>query len=145
MRFSYKRIIVPDPNPVTGSQTIFRPIVPIRIGYGQIELAGQHYQALVDSGADWCLFHADVGKLLGIPISQGERRNFVGVGGKMSVCYFHPIRLLIGPFVVNTKAAFTTALNFRYGLLGQSGFFDRFLVTFNSLTEAPYVDIDVLQ
>lgn len=133
------------PNPATGLLSVERPIVPIRLGYHGVELVARHYRAMIDSGADWCLFHSGVARLLGIPLQAGEMRQFQGVGRETNTCYFHPVRLFVGPFHVDIRAGFTEALGFPYGLLGQSGFFDHFLVTFNAVSAARYVEVNPLQ
>lgn len=47
------------------------------------------YAALIDSGADICIFHAEVGKYLGLDIDSGKREEFGGVqekGGLKRIC-----------------------------------------------------------
>ena len=123
---------------------MFRPIIPIQLAWGDRELNANYYRALVDSGADWCLFHAEIGELLGIPIRDGERRSFVGIEGVENFAYFHWIRLIFGGMSNEIKAGFVEHFRFRYGILGQGGFFDHFVVTLSSLQPAPYVDINRL-
>jgi hypothetical protein len=66
MKFKYKRF----------SPAFIRPIIPIKIGYGGVTV---EQGVLVDSGADICLFDARIGKLIGVPVEQGEPRVFRGL------------------------------------------------------------------
>jgi hypothetical protein len=43
--------------------------------------------SLVDSGADVCLFNADLGRMLGIEIEAAPTLNFQGVSGTKEVAY----------------------------------------------------------
>ena len=118
-----------------------RPIIPIRLIYRHRELTQGRYSALIDSGADWCLFHAEVAALLGIECAQGDPHPFVGVEGIQRTAFFHSVQLIVGSSLVSIRAGFVERFPFAYGLLGQAGFFDSFLVTFNKELASPYVEI----
>ena len=61
MKFSYKKY-----------GQVLRPVIPIQLKSGS-EVIG--YEVLVDSGADLCIFSAEIGELLGQPINDtGDRR-----------------------------------------------------------------------
>ena len=87
--------------------------------------------ALVDSGADYCLFPKDVADLLGINVKEGPRLLITGIGGGQIPFYFHEIDILLDKFSIKTHAGFATTGIGTSGLLGQRGFFENFVVTFD--------------
>jgi hypothetical protein len=54
MEFEYKRYLFPD------GETIARPVIPILLRNPRTNQAIE-YEALVDSGADRCVFPAEIG------------------------------------------------------------------------------------
>ncbi|MBI5613938.1 hypothetical protein HY947_03355 [Candidatus Gottesmanbacteria bacterium] len=84
MQFKYKRI----------APGIIRPIISITLRYKQNKPIG--YEALVDSGADMCVFPAQIGELLGIKIKNGTSGSLSGVIGKSGKIYYHDIIVDIG-------------------------------------------------
>jgi hypothetical protein len=88
--------------------------------------------ALVDSGALFCSFPISFAKPLALDLTHKSREEISGVGGK-SAAYFHDIQVAMeGASPFSVYAAFTEGLEHaRIGLLGQSGFFDRFEVCFD--------------
>ena len=84
----------------------------------------------MDSGADFCVFPARFGELIGIDIKKGELKPSFGVGGMESL-YFHHIKvgLIIKGDIwkFSCYAGFSTKMNVKgTGLLGRNGFFDLF-------------------
>ena len=51
--------------------------------------------SLVDSGADVCLFHSDIGLMLGIKIQAAPQLAFQGISGVREVAYLHRIDLVV--------------------------------------------------
>lgn len=91
-----------------------------------------HCYAIVDSGADDCLFPAVFAAQIGLRLSKGRPYTFSGAGSHRQVAYFFEIGLeIIEVLNARLSIGFTEALNAsRIGLLGQNGFFDRVDVTF---------------
>ncbi len=109
---------------------ILRPIIPIRI-------VGQNnaikYNVLVDSGADFCIFDAEIGEYLGINVRSGTEITFGGIqslGGAKA--YIHRINMEVGghPFRAEVGFSYDIAKS-GHGILGQKGFFDLFIVKFD--------------
>ena len=124
MKFSYKKI-APD---------ILRPIIPIQIQYQKS--APINYEVLVDSGADICIFDAEIGKLLGIDIYSGERKEVRGITGKSEPYFVHEVTIKVGGWPYKIKAGFMhNPGSGWYGVVGQKGFFDIFTVKFDSSKE----------
>lgn len=67
---------------------IARPILPVRLSYKNNFL---NIAALIDSGADFCLFNAEIGKRLGIPIKEGRLLNFFGITRIPVEVYLHKV------------------------------------------------------
>jgi len=107
-----------------------RPIIPIVVNYGT---KGLKYEVLVDSGADICVFDAEVGEALGIDIKTGIKDEIKGIDGVGLECWFHEVKLtVLGEAIVTTKVAFTYGLpSVGIGIVGQAGFFEKFVVRFD--------------
>ena len=90
----------------------------------------QQVVCLVDSGADECLFHASIGRSLGIDIESGSYMKFNGIAGSIEA-YIHPLEIQLQDFPerVNIKAGFTESEGV-HAILGQAGFFENFKICF---------------
>ncbi len=82
---------------------VLRPVIEIRVRGKKDESV--RYEVLVDSGADLCLFDAEIGEAVGIKVADGKPRE------------------VFMPQVAGRAMP--------YGLVGQRGFFDAFVVKFD--------------
>lgn len=115
--------------------SILRPVIPIKVKYGEKKIG---YHVLVDSGADSCFFDAEIGEALGIKIKSGQPKEVFGVGGKASIYYVHKIRIIVGGYEHEVSVGFIYGVGVNhmpYGIVGQTGFFDKFVVKFDFLKE----------
>jgi hypothetical protein len=89
--------------------------------------------ALIDSGADDCIFPASFAAQLGIDYLTGRHYPFGGVGKKDQDAYFFDVEMdIVGIIRYQLAIGFTTSLEQNgHGLLGQNGFFDRFSLGFH--------------
>ncbi len=89
----------------------------------------KRFEAIIDSGASRCMFHASIGRFIGLDIEKGEIEETAGITGNART-YLHDIVLYIpgGPLII--RAAFSEELP-TAGLLGMNGFFEHFKVTFD--------------
>jgi hypothetical protein len=133
MRFEYKRYMLPD------GRAIARPVIPILIRNPRTNQA-IHYEALVDSGADRCVFPSEIGKMIGIDIAAGEREFISGaIAAEGRPLYLHPVEITPGGYwasrILHLMAGFMPDLSDTgHGLLGHNGFFDNLSsVKFQSL------------
>ncbi|OGI77089.1 hypothetical protein A3C57_02710 [Candidatus Nomurabacteria bacterium RIFCSPHIGHO2_02_FULL_33_12] len=125
MKFKYKRY----------NNKTLRPVIPIKLKNDNQEIG---YEVLVDSGADMCLFDAEIGEAIGIDIKKGLMREVFGVGGKASFYYLHKIKIEVSGWEYQIEAGFMPNVSGRimqYGLVGQNGFFDNFIIKFDLLKE----------
>ena len=111
-----------------------RPVIPIQLIRGANKV---RYFAIIDSGADFCVFHASIGEIIGLTIESGKSQNFCGVAGSPKakdgmLAYFHDIQIEIGGYRFDCWAGFSRGIeNLPYGFLGQLGFFNLFNVHFD--------------
>lgn len=108
---------------------ILRPVISI-----ELERSAHRcrVEGMVDSGADMCIFSRAVAEDLGIEVDAGQRFNLAGVTGDSEPYFVHDVDILIGGLKYSTKIGFTlTNAPFRYGVLGQYGFFSAFVVKFD--------------
>jgi predicted aspartyl protease len=124
MKFPYIKTPQSDPR----KKWISRPIIPVTLfgPKGDIRV-----DALIDSGADKCLFNAEIGREIGLEIEKGEKEIFSGIEGGKIIAYLHKIKLqIIGiDMTIEIEAGFTDALGV-IAILGQDGFFDAFKIKF---------------
>jgi len=138
LRVSYKSF--PFRNRGVPEKTrIWRPVLSVQIIYKHA--TSKRFEAVVDTGSDYCLFHAGIGASLGIKIHSGPEGDLGGViSGPRSKVYYHNVKLVVGTDIIEVKAGFSWDLT--ENLLGQTGFFDNFIVTFNPVFEPPCFEIE---
>jgi hypothetical protein len=106
-----------------------RPAIPITLINGSNRI---RYLALIDSGADLCIFHAEIGEQIGIDIESGKKLEFNGITGEKMLAFFHHVEVEVGGYRLPCYAGFCKELTkMPYGILGHQGFFDTFQVTFD--------------
>jgi hypothetical protein len=88
MRFRYTDI----QNHQDPQRPFRRPYVIVRLINGDIH---KDVISLIDSGADLCLFHSDIGRMVGIQIEAAPPLAFQGVSGTKEVAYLHRILLVV--------------------------------------------------
>lgn len=89
----------------------------------------KRFEAIIDSGASRCVFHADIGKAIGLDILQGEVETTLGIAGPTDT-YLHDIALYAPGGIIAIRAGFSAHLPIA-GILGIRGFFDAFKITFD--------------
>lgn len=123
MKFRYKRY----------DADVLRPVIPVIL-----TLNGQHipYEALVDSGADICIFDAQLADIVGLDVTTGVQRKVAGITGQAEVQYLHRITINVGGWERVIDAGFLPNIGkYGYGILGQRGFFEFFKVAFDFAKE----------
>ena len=126
MKFKYKRY---------GNGKYLRPVIPIVLENGGNKIG---YEVLVDSGADFCIFDAQIGEAIGIDVLRGAPKEVFGIGGKAAIYYMHRVTITIGAISYEIEAGFMPSVGGRvaqYGVVGQKGFFDAFIVQFDFAAE----------
>lgn len=129
MKFGYFKFPLTTPSEFFGSY-ILKPIIPVLLTIGTKKVG---YAALIDSGADFCIFDAEIGEQLGLDVRNGRKEVFGGIqerGG--AEAYFHEVTLAVGGYEYRITAGFSYDIAKNgFGILGQKGFFDLFTVKFD--------------
>lgn len=129
----YRKIQIPARGN-TLAKTIYAPILKTSLFYKNNERFD--FDCIIDSGADFCVFPANLGELAGLDVFGGNNLVTFGIGGK-EMLYFHNVKVEViikdEPWIFECRAGFSTKLNSKgIGFLGRDGFFDLFQeVTFN--------------
>jgi len=85
--------------------------------------------AILDTGATYSLFPAEVGWDIGLEIEAGRRQETILSNGQTMEFFIHTARLWIGDFVIDLEVGFGDEVGFP--VLGRVGFFQRFRVSFD--------------
>ncbi len=129
MQFKYHKISLTPSSDFFG-KALYKPIIPVKISRNGLSL---QYAVLIDSGADFCIFDAEIGHALGLNVKQGIEIPFGGIqsiGGTKA--YIHRLNIEIGGHKFETEVGFSYDISKNgYGILGQKGFFDRFVAKFD--------------
>jgi hypothetical protein len=89
----------------------------------------KRFEAVIDSGASICQFQADIGKAIGLNVEKGEPQGVIGISGTSSM-YRHDVTLYLPGGPVTARVGFSKELPVA-GLLGMTGFFEHFNITFD--------------
>ena len=117
MKFSYVRFGI-----------FYKPVVPVNFKFRDKTIA---YQALIDTGADMTIIHAEIAQQLGIDLDKCDKHTFGGIGGQCSG-YLVKIDLEIGGIIFkNVPVIFSDDIApFGFGILGHQGLFDKVKLVF---------------
>jgi hypothetical protein len=96
---------------------------------------------MVDSGAADCMFHASIASAIGIRLDSGRREQRTGISGGGAGVWVHSIQLYVGMDLFSIEAAFSPDLPLA-GLLGRSGFFEHYRITFDPTPDPPELEIE---
>ena len=104
------------------------PVIPIIV-----ENEGKTLGALclIDSGAEYCLLDAEIGRALGLVIEEGLPVSLSGVQDPKFTAYLHDIIYRIGERNYPATIGFVDNAQMGYGILGRNGFFYYFKVYFD--------------
>jgi hypothetical protein len=126
MKFKYRYL---RDSSGSGRNYIRLPLLQVRLGFGanHTDVVG-----LIDTGATDCLFDRDVADDLGITLADSDvKREYFGVGGQSVIGHIHKIRFQVQGFGewIEIEVGFIDA-HLPYQLLGESGFFDNYEISF---------------
>mgnify|MGYP001616252669 CR=1 FL=1 len=88
-------------------------------------------KAFIDTGASYCLVHADVTEILGIDLEAGEKTEMVLGDGNILTVYLHEMAVSIGEIEFNARIGFSKGLGTGFDIIGRKGIYDKFIVSFN--------------
>ena len=116
------------------------PVLPVKLRYGT--RTTDWFAAFVDSGSHCCLFHNDFAKTLGLDLRQGDLDRVRGLQDEswVEVRYLDVTLIVAGEALV-VPVGFCDLAPWP-GLLGRSGFFEKFIVTFDHSGNPPGMDVE---
>ena len=140
-RYPYRVLPLRSPDPSAPGQTaVWLPMLTVRLGYKHSRLTPQ-IEAIVDSGSPTCIFSADLCAYLGIALRKGEKGEIGGVvSGPRLALYHHQVHLWVAGERIEVTAGFAEGLAVG-AILGRRGFFDNFMITFDSSSAPPGLDV----
>jgi hypothetical protein len=119
---------------------MWTPVLKVAIIIGHA--TSKRFEAVVDSGSAVCLFHAGIGKPLGLKLKDGERGDLGGViGGVRREVYYHKIKLKVMADIITITAGFCEQLSVA-AILGRHGFFEHFTITFDPTNTLPGLSLE---
>jgi len=140
LSFDYLAISIKPSQAFPSGHTVYRPMMVVRIR-GAAPTAVP-YVAWLDSGSDHCLLPMSLAPTLGFdPLNMPS--NFIaGLGKSGSITHYASVEIEVAPGIrFRTMAGFTEGLDSSgIGLLGQSGFFENFRVTFDHSARLFHID-----
>lgn len=143
MRRSYKDFPIEKPNPIFPDKLTWEPMLQVRLGYRHAQ--SQRFYAYVDSGSPYCMFKSGLATLIGLdPLKDPLVIDELGgiIEGRMEPLYVHKVKLYIEQeWVIEVMAGFSKKLSVA-GILGRTGFFDKFNIRFDHNVHPPVVEID---
>lgn len=108
---------------------IARPLIQIKLFFKNRFLISE---ALIDSGADFCIFPLEAAASLDVPIKKGRKVYLTGLLKGETALYLFPLKLIFDEYTVCAEIGFTQGINpYAPAVLGQKGFFDNFKVCFD--------------
>jgi hypothetical protein len=144
LRYSYKIIPLQKPHPAYPGETAhWVPVLSVRLSHGHGKQTNR-FEALIDSGAGDCLFHADLCSALQIKLEKGAKGEVAGVARGVKIqAYYHGVKLWVGADILQITAGFVEDLPVA-GLLGRHGFFENHIITFDPSANPPGFDLQRL-
>jgi hypothetical protein len=128
LKIPYKKY----PAPQTPGGFLYAASIPVNIALpAKNAPRSKRFDAVIDSGASGCLFHASIGRAIGLEIEKGEMTQTMGVAGSSNI-FLHDISLYAPGGIIATRAGFSDDLPLA-GLLGMAGFFEHFKIVFDPI------------
>ncbi len=143
MKYPYRAFPLSQSDPVTKLDFAWRPALNVIIWYNHKRSAP--LQSIVDTGADHCIFDGEIGDDLGIPVAKGPRLPFSGFAkGGPTIGFLHTVTLTVAAQSYDVPIVFAYGIS-ATGILGQIGFFDHFIATFDWTPDPPCFDLQRIQ
>jgi hypothetical protein len=116
------------------------PVLRVQLGMPGTKIQpGVFIPTIVDTGATYSLFPAEVGEDIGLEVEDGPIEETRVSNGQTMEFFVHQVRLWFGEYHVDIKAGFGEEVDFP--VLGRVGFFDHFKITFDNGSSPPGFEI----
>ena len=106
----------------------FLPIIPIKLRGNEDWI---EFNGYIDTGASFCLFHADVAGILGINLESGEKREMILGDGDSMVVYIHKVPVLLADKEFIASIGFSRDLKIHFYIIGREDLFNQFIICFH--------------
>ena len=127
LKFPYTKFRITPPS-VKKAKFVYRPVISVKL-FKQNKVVT--FDALIDSGADKCIFPVWIADRLGFDVYKGEKMIFSGIGGSV-LAYLHKTNIKVKEIKLSLDIYYSHEWNdMPFGLLGQAGFFSNFDVNFS--------------
>jgi hypothetical protein len=128
LKIPYKKY----PDSLSPAGFYYAASIPINIGLpAKNSPRSKRFDAIIDSGASGCVFHASIGRAIGLEIEKGPAALTQGVACPAKL-YLHEISFYAPGGIIAIRAGFSDELPIA-GRLGMGGFFDNFKVSFDPI------------
>lgn len=106
----------------------FLPIVPIELKDKQWVI----FDAYVDSGASYSMFHTDVAGILEIDLETGKKTNVTVGDGSQIIVYLHKVEVQFAGEQFTATIGFSRNLGIGFNLIGMKDIFEKFKISFDN-------------
>jgi len=139
VKYPYKAFPLSHTDPVTKLDYAWRPALTVFISHSGKRSAP--LESIVDTGADHCVFDAEIADGLGIAVRNGRQVAFSGIArGPETIGYLYTVMLTVAAQSYEAPIVFAYGLS-TTGILGQIGFFDHFVASFDWTSHPPIFDV----
>ncbi len=116
------------------------PLIRVSVGKKHAQRT-RPFEAMVDSGAADCMFHQSIADAIGIKLDSGRKEHRTGISGARGDVWVHLVQLYVGLDLFPIEVAFSPDLPLA-ALLGRSGFFEHYRITFDPAPTPPELEIE---
>jgi aspartyl protease len=143
VKYPYKAFPRSFPDPVNKQDFCWRPAIRVILWHNHRRSAP--LEAILDTGADHCIFNSEVGDSLGVPVTRGVKVPISGfLRDAVTTGFLHTLSVTIAAQTYDMPIVFVHGIS-AIGILGQIGFFDQFVATFDWTPNPPFFDLQRIQ
>ena len=123
--------------PGKSGKTVYKPIIPVSLAFRNTHRITSKIYALVDTGADVCFCHKDIGMFLRVNFSKKPLEYFKAANNQEFPTQREQIRIHLGNSHIDCPFYFTDTLPRENPIiLGEKGFLNRFKVVFDYINKS---------
>jgi hypothetical protein len=135
-------MIFPCKDYPVGGEADWCPFLNVRIANPKRHSPpSMRFEAMIDTGASRCIFHAQIGESVGFDVRKGIEENTIGVSGLQTRLYVHEVAVYTVSGIIKIRAGFSYELPLA-GLLGRRGFLSEFKFTLDPSTNPPQFELE---
>ncbi len=113
--------------PYTHFKTKYLPMIPIELKSSDwIE-----FNAYVDSGASYSVFHSDIAEILNLNYEKGKKSHITVGDGSLITVFKHQVQVKLEGQEFMANIGFSKNLGIGFNILGRECFFEKFVFCFD--------------